>query len=673
MPALTDTATTTDPPAPPGAPPGTFTADIDIGGTLTDGLFSDGTRLWTVKVDTTPHDFTVCFFDCLRAGSELVGFPDLTSFLERVSIIRWSATIATNVLAERKGPRIGLMVGAGHEDDLYGEGTSPALGHVLDAANVAPITPADDPEQILEKVRGLLERGVRRICTSLEGSFEDDARELEIKAMIEQQFPDHYVGSVPVLLGSEIVRHPNDNTRTHVALVNAYVHTPLASALFRAEDELLARHRYRKPLYIGHVNGGVARVAKTKGVETIESGPVFGSLAAAHLARAYGLDRVLTLDVGGTTAKLGVIVDGECLNAPRTDFFGIPAELPWMLLRSAALGGGSVARVSDGKVTLGPDSMGAYPGPACYDLGGGNATITDAFLIAGRLNGDRFLGGSKTLDAERAAAALEEHVATPLGVLAPDAALAVIDTAMDIVADVARRTLDEGGYAPDGFALFCFGGNGGNFAAGVAERLGIENAYALQLGPVLSTFGSSVSDVQHIHEEWPYFPVGDADVEQRAVALMETSARAVRYDLEGEGMAAGEARFDVELTFLGDDGESLAVSGPVGPGTIADALSKAPAGSVVQRLKVRGASVAPHFDLAHVEPEPHAAEAAGVREAHAGRLEVYDWASLRPGATLTGPAMLESNTHSCMVPEGWQATINGYNDAVLARASGESR
>jgi acetophenone carboxylase len=653
------------------APPGPFTADIDIGGTLTDGLISDGIRLWTVKVDTTPHDFTVCFFDCLRQGAELVGYPDLTSFLEKVSIIRWSATIATNVLAERKGPRIGLLVSEGHEQDLYGEGASAAVGHVLDAGNIAAVTPAENAEQILEKVRGLLERGVRRICTSLEGAFEDDARELEIKGMIEQQFPDHYVGSVPVLLGSEIVRHPNDNTRTHVALVNAYVHTPLASALFRAEDELLSRHRYRRPLYIGHVNGGVARVAKTKGVETIESGPVFGNMAAAHLASTYGLDRVLTLDVGGTTAKLGVIVDGECLTAPRTDFFGIPAELPWMLLRSAALGGGSVARVADGKVTLGPDSMGAYPGPACYDLGGGNATITDAFLTAGRLNGDRFLGGSKTLDAERATAALEEHVAGPLGVSVPEAALAVIEAALDVVADTARKTLEEGGHTPEGFTLFCFGGNGGNFAAGVAERLGIENAYALQLGPVLSTYGSSVSDVQHIHEEWPYLPVGDAGIAERAEELMESAARAVRYDLEGEGMSAGEAKFEVEFTFLDGDGQAVAVSGPIDKGTVANALSQAPAGSVVQRVKVRGASSVPHFELPHVAPEPHAADSASNRKAPAGELAVYDWASLRPGATLTGPAMLESNTHSCVVPDGWQATINGYNDAVLSRASGE--
>src|SRR5918996_2600556 len=101
-----------------------YTVDVDIGGTLTDGLISDGEQTWSVKVDTTPHDFTVCFFDCLRQGAGRIGFDDVTSFLEQVAVIRWSTTIVTNVMAERKGPRVGLLVSTGHEEDLYGEGKS---------------------------------------------------------------------------------------------------------------------------------------------------------------------------------------------------------------------------------------------------------------------------------------------------------------------------------------------------------------------------------------------------------------------------------------------------------------------------------------------------------------------------------------------------------------------
>ena len=139
---------------------------------------------------------------------------------------------------------------------------------------------------------------------------------------------------MPLVLGSEICRHPDDQTRTHMALVNAYVHTPLAVALFKAEDQLLEEHNYRRPVYIAHVNGGVARVSKTKAVDTAESSPYFGLNACAWWARRYGHDKVLALDVGGTTAKLGVIADGKPMTVEHGDLLGVPLKTPWTLLRS---------------------------------------------------------------------------------------------------------------------------------------------------------------------------------------------------------------------------------------------------------------------------------------------------------------------------------------------------
>src|SRR3954447_22046302 len=148
--------------------PRPYTVDVDIGGTLTDGLFSDGTSVTPVKVDTTPHDFTVCFFECLKEGARQLGFPDLTDLLAQVAVIRWSATIATNIIAERKGPRIGLLVSEGTGSELYGDGESPAVGRLIAPENIVPL-PADN---VLTAIRALLEQGVRRIAVSLEGGFE---------------------------------------------------------------------------------------------------------------------------------------------------------------------------------------------------------------------------------------------------------------------------------------------------------------------------------------------------------------------------------------------------------------------------------------------------------------------------------------------------------------------
>jgi N-methylhydantoinase A len=640
-----------------------YTVDIDIGGTLTDGLFSDGERMWVAKVDTTPHDFTVCFFDCLREGAELTGHADLAEFLEEVAVIRWSSTIATNVLAEEKGPRLGLLLSPGHEQDLYGEGESPAVGHLIAPENIAPVADPKDDEQVLAAVRALLERGVRRICVSLEGAFEDDGGEKHIKQLVERQFPDHYLGAVPAVLGSEICRHPDDMTRTHMSLVNAYVHTPLAMALFKAEDELLAHYNYRRPVYIGHVNGGVARISKTKGVDTTESGPVFGLVASAYFARHYGLEKVVSLDVGGTTTKVGVVVDGQPAMAEETDFFGIPMRTPWILLRSAALGGGSVARVSGGKVTLGPDSMGAYPGPACYDLGGENATLTDAFLVAGRLNPERFLGGRRHLSEERAREALEEHVAGPLGVSVEEAARAVIEAANATIEDAIDRILQEAGYGREGFRLFCFGGNGANFAASIAERMGLREAYVFETGPVLSAFGSSVSDIAHVHEEYPFMELSDGG-DRRVWSLLETGRERVLRDLEGEGLVAAEAALSAELTVANGRPRNLTVG--LEPEAVEAALAEAGSGTV-ERVAVRGVSPVPRVELKEVSGEPHEVNPRRGRKVFEEGAGVYDWDDLSPGARISGPAMLESETNTCYVPAGWKLRLDGFGNAVLRK------
>ena len=155
-----------------------LTADIDIGGTLTDGIFIHGEKLVCVKVDTTPHDLTVCLFDCLAQGATQLGYADVDAFLEHLELIRWSTTITSNVLAERSGPRIGLLVSRGHEKDLYGSAArSIVLDHILSEREVIGIEEATSDTEIMNSVRLLLEGGVRRICVSLKGAQSKPERE----------------------------------------------------------------------------------------------------------------------------------------------------------------------------------------------------------------------------------------------------------------------------------------------------------------------------------------------------------------------------------------------------------------------------------------------------------------------------------------------------------------
>src|SRR3989440_2843319 len=538
-----------------------YTVDIDVGGTLTDGLFSDGKTAIPVKVDTTPHDLTVCFRDCLTEGARRFGFDDLTEFVNQVDLIRWSTTITSNALAQRTGPKLGLLVSEGHEHDLYAQdGSSPVLGTLVSPTNVIGLSRPIDPKTVLLAVKTLLENGVRRICISLDGSFQDASDEQEAKRAIESQYPDHFLGTVPVLLGSDLSHYPDTATRTNHSLINAYVHGPLANTLYKAEDDLRAAG-YEHPLLIGHANGGVSRVSKTKALDTLESGPTLGLFAASYFARAYQVSQVVTLDVGGTTSKVGIIREGRVVMTNDADILGIPINAPTVLMQSIALGGGSVVNVdpTSRHLRLGPESMGAYPGPACYDLGGTEPTVTDAFLTLQWLPADYFLGGSRKLNTDRAREVIEQHIAKPLDKSVEQAALDIASSAFQMVADTMRDVLGRIDWRPEESTLFTFGGNGPAFACGVAERLGISQVYVFDLGSVFSAFGSSISDIVHVYEHGLNVSLAAVEGQREVREVIERMRTEALHDMRGEGFSTDRVPISFEGGVAGADGKLTSV------------------------------------------------------------------------------------------------------------------
>jgi N-methylhydantoinase A len=667
-----------------------LTVDIDVGGTLTDGMFIRDGAVSCVKVDTTPHDLTVCLFDCLTQGATQLGFPDVDTLLEKVDLIRWSTTISSNVLAEQRGPRLGLIVSRGHESDLYGGMLrSPLLDRLVSNGNVIGVDATTPDGEIMQAARGLLETGVRRICVSLQDADRSPEPEIRIKRVIEQQYPDHFLGSVPVLAGSDISRGADDRTRTCCALINAYTHGALAATLFKAEDELRDTHRYQGAFFVSHINGGVAGIAKTKAIDTMESGPILGIHAASYVAKELGLSDVIALDVGGTTAKVSLLRNGEPLFRKPTDFFGIPVGLSLPYLRSVALGGGSVVRPTgpgaNPTVTLGPDSMASFPGPACYGLGGDQATLTDAFVAAGLVNPDYFLGGTKPLDRELSRRAIQERVAEALHVSLEQACNAVIDRAFQTVADVISQAQRELRADFSQHTLFAYGGNGGLFACGVAERVGVNSVYLFRFGPVFSAFGSSVSDIAHVYERALYL----SSLDENALAciraaLAEMKAEGAK-DLFGEGLNPTDVSYTAELevssrgraasTVAMPDSELRSLNAAMFQINAALYSSSLPQpenfGIDLVRLQIRK----PMPKLSPVKLPWRSAESAHARKeargatwgSKAGSAEIYRWESLQPGNRLEGCAVLEGANSTYFVPEGWRLEIDAYGNAKLQR------
>jgi len=667
-----------------------WTADIDVGGTLTDGLFTSGDKVVCVKVDTTPHDLTVCLLDCLSQAAEMSGFPDAVAFLENVDLIRWSTTITSNVLAELRGPRIGLLVTLGHEHDLYGQNCRSAiLGRLVNESDVIGINASARDTEIMNAARSLLESGVRRICISLSNSHCDPAREIAFKRIIDQQYPDHFLGSVPVLAGSDISKSADDRTRTYCAAINAYTHGALAATLFKAEDDLRETSKYSGTFLVSHINGGFAGIAKTKAIDTIESGPVLGILGSAHLAKLYGLTDVIAMDIGGTTAKISVLSGGEPIYRKPSDLFGTPLELALPYLRSIALGGGSVVKPVDGSkaadVQLGPESMGSFPGPACYGMGGDQATLTDAFVAAGLINPEYFLGGTKPIDRDLARKTIESLVAQPLHVSVEAACKTIIERAYESVANLIASAQAELGQDLSGYALFAYGGNGGLFAAGVAEKAGLQSVTVFSLGALFSAFGSSVSDICHVYERSiPEPGVSEAGAARLRQFLEEIKLECVK-DLLGEGIRPDDLTYAIEFEVAGGSGHSVTVSCPEpalrSASELKAALSTAlavhdggRAGDVsLELLRVRVKKAMPKTQLVGRALQGTDASHAqiGTRNvlwrSRTSEARVYRWESLQPGNRLVGCAVLEGVNTTYFLPDGWTMIIDTHGNGKVTR------
>ena len=661
--------------------------DIDVGGTLTDGIFTNGEQVLSAKVDTTPHDLTVCLFDCLAQGAAKLGFADTLEFLEHVDLIRWSTTITSNVLAELRGPRIGLLVSKNHERDLYGaEPRSSILNRLLADKDIIGLNGALDGAQVTNAARALLEGGVRRICVSLKDSHRNPAAELKVKSAIDLQYPDHFLGSVPVLAGSDISKSSDDRTRTYCAVINAYTHGALAATLFKAEDELRQSSQYAGTFLVSHINGGVAGIAKTKAIDTIESGPILGIHASVFFAQLYGLKDVVAMDIGGTTAKISVLKNGLPINRKPSDFFGIPVEISLPDLRSMALGGGSVVKPSGAgnpRIELGPESMGSFPGPACYALGGDQPTLTDAFVTAGLINPEFFLGGAKPLDRALAQSVIENQVAKPVNISVDEACRLITSRAFELVADLIATAAKDLRQDLSKHTLFAYGGNGSLFACGVAEKAGINNVQLFALGPVFSAFGSSVSDICHVYERGlAHIAISGETASSLQTILKEIKAEGIK-DLLGEGIKPEGLTYEIEIEASGSAVNSIAIpcseSVFANPKELQTALVSALGMATntnakdvsleLMRVRVKKPMSKPHVAERALKSEDSSHARTGTRKlfGNSSDAQVYRWEALEPGNRVVGPGILEGINTTYFIPEGWTMIVDRFGNGALTK------
>ncbi|HEY49677.1 MAG TPA: hydantoinase/oxoprolinase family protein [Dehalococcoidia bacterium] len=679
-----------------------FTIDIDTGGSFTDGFITAGDRVYQVKVDTTPHDLTVCFLNCIEEGAGQIGIS-AEELLSRTQVVRYSTTIGTNCLLQRNGPKLGLIATEGFTDTLYASHVSGESAEVLDSiaspgmrvglkeevtGSGKPIYPLSEGD-VREAVEFLLDSGARSIVISLRNSAVNPSHEQKAKAIIDSEYPRHYLGSVRILTSSAVTAHPDNHIRTCSAVLNAYIHRDMVRYLYRA-DEALHQRGYRRPLLVVHSSGGAARVAKTTALNTYNSGPVAGLIGCSKIAsELYKVKDFVSVDVGGTSVDIGVGLGGKLSAEREPAIEGVPIGLPMVTLGTAGGGGGSIARIDPAAkgVRVGPESAGALPGPVAYDLGGMEPTITDADLVLGYLDPDYFLGGRKRLAKDKAAAAINNLIASGLGLSVEEAAWKIIQTSEDDVSRQIKENIDRKGLKAGNLTLFAFGGGGGTRCCGYASRLGISRVIVFAFNAVASAFGASTMDILHTYERSPRatlrtasgsYPASELKSIGQSIAEMMESAKR---DMRGEGFAPEDLTFKLEFGMRGKGGFQWIESPLVQMKNEAEAnklckLYASRSGKdsgklTVESITLQAECVTPHYQLpASPEqgPDPQKAKK-GTRDVYWGKgfvkTDIYGHDRLRCGNRIEGPAIIESPDTTYVIPKGWTYTVDKYLNGIM--------
>jgi N-methylhydantoinase A len=686
-----------------GKPRGPLKVATDIGGTFTDLVYldTDDGSIGLAKASTTPPNFERGVVDALdKAGID--ASSNVVSFAH-------GSTVVINALTERKGSVTALITTAGFRDALeITRANRPDLFN-LRFAKPEPFVERALRFEVRERLdfRGdvvveLDEADVERAATEAAAagaeaiaicflhSYANPAHERRCAEVVRRVLPD-----TPVTMSHEISMEWREYERTSTAVLNAYVQSVAARYLDELSGELEARG-IDKGRYVMQSSGGTTSFerAKERPITLVESGPVAGIMGAAIIGKAIGRPDVIALDIGGTTAKTSLIEHGTV--KVTTEYRigwepaspGYPIKVPVVDIVEIGAGGGSIAWLDDADgLHVGPRSAGAKPGPACYPEGGSEPTVTDANLIAGRIDPEYFLGGEIKVSLERAKAAMQ-RIAGPLGVSVEEAALGVIRVANANMVNAIKLVSVRRGHDPRDFDLVAFGGGGSMHAAALAGELRIARVIIPPAPGLFSAWGMLMTEERG---DWVRTHVAQTDV------LDLDHLNAVWGELESSASAyfdAGDAQDgDVVLTRSADmryKGQEHTVKVPVGAGTVdGEMLAEVERrfaelherhytfrldATPVEFVNLHLTALRPQADARVLAPEFRDGDVADALRGHrmvhfdqAGRHEaaIYEREALPTGQVVDGPAVVEEPAASTLVFPGQRFSVDEWSNVVI--------
>jgi N-methylhydantoinase A len=682
--------------------PGTIA--IDVGGTFTDITFADAAtgQSWVAKTPSTPSDLANGFIAAVRKALALAG-------RQPADILRvlHGTTTATNAILEGKTPPTALVTTAGFKYVLeIGRHDIPRHGNLYGWSKpVRPITPdrifevaerldADggvlkdlDEDEARAVARQLAQLGVPSVAVVFLHAYANPRHEQRMQAILREEYPEALVS-----LSSEVLPQFREFERTMATALNAAVMPPVSRYIGVLRHALDAEG-VKAPLLIMKSDGGVTSAATCvrQPVQTVLSGPAAGVIGAIGIARAAGFADIISIDVGGTSADICLVRDGRPEITKDGAIGAFPLKLPIIDINTIGAGGGSIAVAAGGRLTVGPRSAGAEPGPVCYRRGGTEPTVTDAHLVLGRVP-EALLGGELPLDARAARTAIESRVARPLKLGLEEAAAGIVEIADNNMARAIRTVSVGRGHDPRRFALIGFGGAGPLHACRLAELLDIPTVIIPPRPGVLSTWGLLDTDIRTTFSRTAGPAArratadGDVGEVEGTWADLESQARAW---LDAEAVPRDRQRLERSAD-LRYQHQSFELTCPLGEGPVTHERLRGlvetfhrehhrlytydlPA-AVVELVNLRVTAIGQLPQRARPVATATGGDAASARVAErdvyfarggSTRTACYARARLTAGMTFAGPALIDQEDATSLIAPGFHARVDHALNVIL--------
>jgi N-methylhydantoinase A len=663
---------------------------IDIGGTFTDVTVQELStgRAWRAKTPSTPSDPSVAFITGMN-----LALAQTQAHASSLGRVLHGTTVATNLILEGKGAKTALITTAGFRHVLdIGRQDIPRRANLYTWRKPRRPVPASRVLEVVERItagggvhtpldeasvtaaaEACRKLGVEAVAICLLHGFANPSHERRVAEMLREALP-----GVAVTASVDVLPVVREYERSLAAILNASVMPSVSRYVARLAERLRVAG-VQAPLLLMQSNGGVAGVATIQRAPALTalSGPAAGVVGAREVARACGVGDLITVDIGGTSADICLIKNGQIGLTQQGRVGDWPLPLPMVDMVTVGAGGGSIARIERGTMSVGPASAGAEPGPACYGHGGTLATVTDAHVVLGHLP-PSLLGGKMRLDVASADDAVRREVAEPLGLSLHDAARGILAIADSNMVGAIRVVSVERGHDPRDFTLVPFGGAGPLHGVALAELLGISRVLIPPAPGVLCAEGLLAADPRaEFHRTLPRAGAPDEDAANALVASLRAEAEAW-FDLE-QVAQADRACHDVALMRYHGQGSELDVAWL---GSAADAVAAFHARHealygfamdsavelVTLRVEAAGRMPAPSAPLLDAGPMPQPSDTSPVHFRQ-GTIEtpIFAREHLGAGARFAGPAIITQLDATTLIPPGWNVTVHKSSALLLTR------